>query len=169
MYVPCGGQSACRPQAARTLPKAMRRDVHQGVKLAFPTIGRDAASVQQHGGPSNGEAYVLSNLRGGASLGVPCPAEAQDAAESAIILSGTGQAQGPCRPFIGFRRSRRALNRASAAIQPRRSPAYKSGYVAPQAWGAGGSCGLRYSGGQRTLAGTDAPTYKIEQRRIHQG
>ena len=91
------------------------------------------------------------------SLALPCPAEAQAAAESAIILSGTGQAQGRAARSLGAAVSQ-SMNRASAAIQPRQNG---TGHAASSRTGGSPHASYAIPAGVDPLAGTDAPTYQL--------
>lgn len=97
-----------------------------------------------------------------AAVAVPLPAFAQDAAETAIILSGTGQAQGRAQRSLGASISRSMGNAADAiaATRQARAPAPTYRQRAP-ASPKGGKFALALPGDVDPLERTDAPQYTL--------
>lgn len=94
----------------------------------------------------------------GALMFVPGTATAQDAAESALILGGSGQATGSSQRSLG-RSIAGSINRASGAISTTR----QARSVRPRAPSrrGGSSGGYAVPAGVDALEGTDAETYDL--------
>jgi len=94
------------------------------------------------------------------AIGCAVPASAQDAAETAAILSGTGQGTGSASRSMGSAVSG-SLNRASQAVQ-----AANGAGQAPRGGGRERGqirvrMGYAVTTGPDALEGTDAPTYQM--------
>lgn len=100
---------------------------------------------------------LLAGAVGALAL-VPGAAVAQDAAESALILGGTGQATGSAQRNLG-RSITGSINRASSAISTTR----QARAVRPRAPSrrGGSSGGYAVPAGVDALEGTDAETYDL--------
>ncbi len=98
---------------------------------------------------------------GGALLasGWSLPASAQAAAETAVILSGTGQGTGSASRSLGGAVAG-SMNRAADAIAATRNGAPAPSYRRRRSAGNGGAGHVIPPGGDM-LEGTDAPTYRL--------
>ena len=101
---------------------------------------------------------LLAGAVGALAL-VPGAAVAQDAAESALILGGTGQATGSAQRNLG-RSITGSINRASSAISTTRQ-ARAVRPRAPSRSRGGSSGGYAVPAGVDALEGTDAETYDL--------
>jgi len=90
------------------------------------------------------------------SMSMASAASAQDAAESAIILSGTGQATGSAQRGLGSSVSS-SINRASNALRATRNARNPSGRRSSRATHQSHAI----PAGVDFLEGTDAPTYQL--------
>lgn len=95
-------------------------------------------------------------------LALPLPAAAQDAAETAVILSGTGQAQGRAQRSLGQSIARSMGNAADAvaATTQARAPAPSNRRQARRSGGAG-NFAIALPGDVDPLERTDAPRYDL--------
>lgn len=94
----------------------------------------------------------------GAAMMTPGAAAAQDAAESALILGGTGQATGSAQRNLG-RSITGSINRASSALSTTRQARSVRPHAPSRRRGGGG--GYAVPAGFDALEGTDAETYDL--------
>lgn len=95
-------------------------------------------------------------------LAPPLPAAAQDAAETAVILSGTGQTQGRAQRSLGqsIARGMGAAADAVAATTRARTPTRTQRQQARQS-GGGGKFAIALPADVDPLERTDAPVYAL--------
>lgn len=91
------------------------------------------------------------------SLGLTCAGAAQDAAETAVILSGAGQSQGGAARSLGSTISRSMGAAANAVRGARPNP----GYVASRRRAGNVRQAPAIPADVDMLEGTDAPTYRL--------
>lgn len=106
---------------------------------------------------------ILGFLASFALLVAGSPAAAQDAAETAIILGGTGASQGRAQKSLGSSIARsmgRAANAVASTNGHGSSPAPRRPRHAKSK--TGGHFAIALPGDVDPLSATDAPTYKLE-------